>query len=266
MVNKMIWYLVIAGAVGLLVLSTWDSLYGGLRIEKIEPDKLTLEQFGDAEINLTFVNHGDSDIENYEIRTSVKHSSGKYLQTNNATFTEKIGKDGGTQQVTMKPVRVLQKEGSELSYSVTLDLYTNGDFEKEYKLPVTIVNTSPSFPIYKKSNDNELIVFSGLNTGTINLFEGEETTIDFRVKMEKSGSFDKIRIEPFLENHRGQFLEIESHIEDEKLDVIAEETGKISIHIKALKSEGEKIKYRLQLVLFNDQEQMDSEIIDVVID
>ncbi len=236
-----------------------------LKIVEIEPDELKVETFSDADIKITFNNIGDSDIENYKIIANTTHSSGKYIQTLDAKFAEIIGA-GATEITTMTPVKILRTEGSEISYLLNLYLYANGEFQEKYQLPLTVVSTSSNFPPYSSESDDKSIVFVDLDLASIDLINNDgEKTIDFKIKQEKDGLFDNVRVVPFVENNRNGFIEIETLPVEKIFDFIGEDTKTYSMPIKALKSEGDQIKYRLQLVLLSNDIQMDTKMIDVII-
>jgi len=241
---------------------------GGLRIENF-PNELTITKLGIHEIELTFTNHTTEDINDYHIITNTTKSSGPYIEALSDEFDSIVGSNGGTQIETMRIIDVRFPEGNEMYYVLDLYLYANDDFEKKYSLPVKIISSSQSFPLFNDTEDNESVVFAQFNTNQIELFEGEEKTIDFRMECKKNctpdNPFENLRVIPYLENHRGQILEISNYIEDESLDKVDEKTGIASMSIRAVESEGEYIKYRLQLVLKNNDVQMDTRIIDVII-
>lgn len=253
-------FLLIAVFVGYSLITTnWDQV---LKIEDIDPKELETGRFGDPELKLTFTPVKDEDIENYKITTNSTNSSGKFIKTLDKTFTEKISA-GSVEIGTMTPVRIIQTEGTELTYLLNLYLYANDEFQEKYQVPLILVSDT-NFPPYLGEGSKSL-VFADLDITEINLLDdGEQKLIDFKIKQELSGNFENVRVVPYVDNNRNNFVEIDTLQEEKIFDFVGEETVH-SISIKAINSEGEQIKYKMQLALLNNDELMDYRIIDVFV-
>lgn len=248
-----------------IISSISNDWFGGLRIENL-PDKITTQNFDRPKITFNFKNHGNEDVQDYHIIMNTTHPSENHMAITEISFDQVIG-DGGSREETITPIRISDDEGSELWHTLNWYLYANGEFEKHYSISIVIESNSQSFPLYREGANDKSLIFSELSTTSLELNgdNKEEKTIEFRIKNNKGGSFDDIRIVPFIDNHSGGYLEILAHEEDEKLDTKGEDTGSISIPVKALKSTADKIKYQVQLVLLNGNTQMDTKMIDVII-
>ena len=241
------------------VLTTnWDQV---LKIEEIIPDELKTDSYGDLEVKITFVHLKGDDIKKYKITTNTTHSSGNFIQPLEKNFTEIIYEES-TEIGTMVPVEIKKTEGTELHYTLNLHLYANDEYQEKYQIPL-IVKPDISFRQYPGESSNAL-VFDDLDIQKIHLTNGEEQSIDFKIKQELAGNFDNVRVVPNVDNNYNRFIAIDVLQIEKTFDFVGEETVH-SIPIKATNSEGDLIKYQMELVLLNNNELMDTRMIDVFV-
>ena len=248
-----------------IVSGIYDDWYGGLRIENL-PNEIKVTNLDKPQIPVTFRNYGSEEIQNIEIITNTTKPTQGYLQTYNLQISEKMG-EGANREETIEPISIFNDEGRELWFTLNLNLLSNIGFENQYQIPVIIEHKSSNFPPYMENKNDHRLIISEISPTSVELNgdELEEKIIELRIKNESNDLFEDMRIVSYIENHSGQFLEINTYNEDEKLDSKGEETGTIRISIKSLNSLGDQIKYKVQLVLFDGRIQMDTKIINVVV-
>lgn len=259
--------------VGIVVLVVSAGMYSsyldertGLQIESISPSPFELKSSELKSITLNLQNYGDA-VTSFEISAIAPTSSEKYLKINNQTKNEHVEVNTESRDIDVNLFESNSWVGNEITYNVKVFLKTDEHVDEEDYVVKILPRSSEWIP-YDESNNSGHIKFQNFNTEKLELIPNETDSFKFIVKPSDSfdnNAYENLRVDVFVEYGDTEFLQVEGIVVQNPIRTITDTSGDLEIPVTVLKSEGDFLKYNVHLTLYNNNIQLDSKVVEIII-
>ena len=214
-----------------------------LQLVNLNPKTLELEENDRKPITFQIQSNKNKTFNNIRIVPEVKNDNSNFLKIEEFIYDKQIVGEKATSKEDLSIYATpINSEGNELQYLVDLILFANDDDKKHsQEITVKITPNPLRTPIRISPQLSKEIQFIDLNPKSITLKEfGNPQTFNFRIQSNVPEEIKDIKVQSYVYNNSGKYLEMNGFDFTESLSGVGETTGVKSIKMSAKESEGIK--------------------------